>query len=90
MASTGKNGESSTDLDHLKEDLANLQKDLKGLADSLLNQGKDKAREAKEAVTDTYEHSMDSVQQFIKDKPVTSLGIAFGIGALLSLLFCRK
>lgn len=90
MGTTGKQADTGSDYENLKEDLANLRKDLKSMADSLLHQGKDKAREAKETVSDTYEHSLDSMQRFIKEKPVTSLGIAFGVGAVLSLLFCRK
>ncbi len=74
---------STTDLNTLKDDLATLRSDLTELTESLIETGKDKAKK-------TYNSSVDSLTEFVNDKPMTALGAAFGVGALISILFCRR
>ncbi|MEM8739174.1 MAG: hypothetical protein AAGG38_11960 [Planctomycetota bacterium] len=80
----------SSDVETLKSDLAQIRDDLKVLASNAVESGKDKAEAAKDVAKDKYNDALDSVETFVKDKPVTSLGIAFAAGLLASLYLKKR
>lgn len=73
------------DMESLKSDLSALRDDLKTLAGDAVDEGKTKAHAAKAAAKDKYEDTLDTVDSFIKEKPMTAVGIAFAAGILTSI-----
>lgn len=88
---------STTELDTLKADIAALREDLaklvgdtkaftKGTAEAAMTQGKDKLRETANDLAG----QKAIVETKVKENPLLSLGIAFGLGALLAAVTRRR
>ncbi len=69
-------------IDDLRGDLSRLGQDVKGLYNALLDAGKSSAEDAQGQLSDT----KDTVDKFIREKPVQSLAIAIGAGWVISKL----
>lgn len=78
------------DVDALKDDLARLREDLKTFAGDAVEQGKLSAEAAKDAAKEKYENTLDSVESFVQEKPLTAVGIAFAAGVVTSIYFRNR
>ncbi|MFO0874929.1 MAG: hypothetical protein U0575_13295 [Phycisphaerales bacterium] len=80
----------AADLESLKADLAALRDDLASLSKSFLGQGADSARAAKSAVEERVGRAADSIEQFVEERPFTTVLIAFGAGMLAASILRRR
>ena len=78
------------ELTSLKKDLYRVRDDLVGLKDSLMAKGKEKASIAKDVVGEKMKESCESIDGFMREKPLTSALIVFGAGMLLGRMFLRR
>jgi len=78
------------DLDTLKKDMLALRDDLKGFSRDAAEQGQKSAHRAREYAQEQWEESVDTVQTYVRERPVTSLGVAFVSGIAVALLLGRK
>lgn len=81
----------------LDADIQALREDLKSLASTVSELGKSKTGEVKEQVGASVDDIMErgraaagSVQETVKQRPVTSVLIALGIGVLIGHLLDRR
>lgn len=81
----GSTADTQKDVDTLKADLAQLRDDLKMMASDAVDQGKAKAWAAKDVAQDKYEDTLDSLDTFVKERPMTAVGIAFAAGIVTSI-----
>lgn len=93
-----------TDLDRLKTELGKLRQDFGGLAEAALDLGKDSAGSAKEkleagvaelkkaaaAAKAKGGEAVEVAQDYVKERPLTSVLVAFGAGLLIAKLLDRK
>jgi ElaB/YqjD/DUF883 family membrane-anchored ribosome-binding protein len=89
---TGAAGEASVrdDVDSLKGDLMRIKDDLGVIAESLKVRVRERARSTKETAQDRYQDSVDSLEHYIEEKPLTTVLMAFGVGLLLGKIFSLK
>ena len=92
-AETDTNDSIKDDVDHLKEDLALLREDLRAIFGDLKGyasvQAKEGVEKGKAFATDAGEQIdavRDDLQDKIREKPLTAVGLAFGAGLLIALL----
>ena len=81
----------------LEADLAALREDLKSLASTVSDIGKSKSEEIKTQMGDSVDKAVekgrdaaDTVQEAVKQRPVTSVLLAFGIGVLIGHVLDRR
>lgn len=91
----------SADVDALKTDLEAVKSDLSKLMADLTQTGKATAREKKQQATDAIEEytersklaakrSHDELGDFVSERPITSLAIAAGAGAILARILSSR
>jgi ElaB/YqjD/DUF883 family membrane-anchored ribosome-binding protein len=87
----------SKEIDQLKKEFTTLRTDLGSLATSLKNLvGKqsekvvDLAEDAKEIVLNQTKATGESVEQYVKERPLTSALVAFGSGFVVGVLLSNK
>lgn len=90
MSKTTTFDDPATELEAIKADLAALRGDVSSLSKSLLDSGVRKARAARKAVEHEITEATESVENFVQDRPFTTLAIAFGAGALAAVLLRRR
>ena len=77
-------------LDQLREDMPFALSRASATADALLAEGADRAREAAHVIRSRAGPMQQQAQDYIRQKPMQSVLIAAGIGALLALLLTRS
>ena len=89
---------------HAEENIASLAEDAQDLISATANVAESKVIEARKRLADALDRGKEAWGQFqdsavaqakaadevIRDYPYYSIGIAFGVGALLGLLFRRR
>lgn len=80
----------AAELEQLKTDLAQVRDDLGSLAGSLVKKGRQSAIEAKDSVKDHVTSSIETIGEFVEERPMTTVMLAFGAGFLTSMLLRRK
>lgn len=85
-----KTDDPATELQAIKADLAALRDDMSSMSRSLVESGTKKARAARKAVEQQLSNASDSVEEFVQERPFTTLAMAFGAGAVFALLLRRK
>jgi ElaB/YqjD/DUF883 family membrane-anchored ribosome-binding protein len=80
----------STELESIKADLIALRDDVSSLSRSLLSSGAESAKAARDVVERTVQQATQSAEHAVRDRPFTSLLLAFGIGAALGAAICRR
>lgn len=101
MTSTSQNrttvattGDLHHDLAALKEDLRSLKEDFKSLATDAMEKSKSHATAAataaKESATEHFDKSVKATRDAVEERPLTSLLIAAGIGALVGAVLTRR
>ncbi len=79
----------SSDIDALKGDLASLRDDFAGIASTLGTQAKERATAVRDTVQDSVQNSISSAETCVRDRPLTSVLVAFGVGVLVSKLLSK-
>jgi ElaB/YqjD/DUF883 family membrane-anchored ribosome-binding protein len=91
VASTG---DLQDDLAALREDLRSLKEDFKNLATDAVGKSKAHATAAataaKESATEHFDKSVKATREAVEERPLTSLLIAAGIGALVGAVLTRR
>ena len=81
----------------IEEDLAALREDVRKLSASLAGLAREKTGELRDEIgvrtdraVETGRQAAESVQDAVRERPVTSVCIAFGIGVMLGHLLDRR
>lgn len=85
-----KTEDPATEIEAIKADLAALRDDMSSLSRSLMERGTKKARAARKAVEAQVAEATDTVEEFVQERPFTTLAVAFGAGALFAVLLRRR
>ncbi|MCE9590051.1 MAG: DUF883 C-terminal domain-containing protein [Planctomycetes bacterium] len=75
-----------TDIDKIKHDIGKLRDDFSGLLNTAAKAGKHSVAQAKELGGE----AVEAVQEKISERPITSVLIALGVGALIGALVSRR
>ncbi|PRD43998.1 DNA gyrase subunit B [Phyllobacterium phragmitis] len=86
--------------DDLQAQIIRLKEDIAGIAATIANMGSEKVREAKHGASDTYDSARqsgedaigelrDQIAQTARDRPLTTIAAAAGVGFLLALMARR-
>jgi ElaB/YqjD/DUF883 family membrane-anchored ribosome-binding protein len=78
------------DLNALRSDLAKLLSDTGTLASAKSKQGLDRGRELTENARKEIDTARHSLEDKVRENPLTAVGIALGAGALISFLSARR
>ncbi len=79
-----------SELDSLKADLAALRDDFGAISKSLIDQGSQGVKAAAKAVTSKVNDVSGTVEEFVDERPFTSILLAFGAGMLVAALLKRS
>lgn len=82
--------EPTVDIEILKADLAKIKDDLASLAGSLVDRGRQSARAVRKTVEDKVSTSVDALESFVEERPLTTVMLAFGAGIVTAMLLRRK
>ena len=82
--------EMSAEFQALKSDLQMLKRDLQTLATTAVNKGVQKAGDARETVQSKVESSFAAMEDFVQQRPMTTLGLAFGAGLIAGVMLRRN
>lgn len=78
------------DVEVLKGDLLRIKDDLALIADGLRDRVRAQARSTREQAQSQYQDSVESIEQYIEEKPLTTVLVAFGLGLILGKIFSLK
>ena len=78
------------EMDLLKSDLARIKDDLGMMAEHVTGRARAGASVARDHAQTRFNDYHDSVEQYIEEKPLTTVLAAFGIGLLLGKIFSLK
>jgi ElaB/YqjD/DUF883 family membrane-anchored ribosome-binding protein len=78
-----------TELQTLREDLAKLQTDLRAVAQSMVESGKRQAKQTGQRLNEQMESTLDTVQDYIEERPIATVAIAFMTGMLMGRILGR-
>lgn len=78
------------DLDKLKQDLHQLRHDLGSIRDDAIGVGRQRARAVRDRAEEKWEDSVQGVRDYIEERPLTTMAVAFGVGFLAAKLFGSK
>lgn len=73
----------------LREDLRKVQGDLQQIAESAVSWGRESYEQARDVASHRMETGMDQVEQYVRQRPITMVLTAFGIGLLMGAIFRR-
>ena len=83
------NGDVQRDLEAIRRDLSELRNQLSSLANDTVTAGRDAANAGYRAARDRVDNVTQTVDEYVRDKPLVSLGIAVGLGAVLGAVLRR-
>lgn len=85
------------EINRLKEDMANLRSDMRDLLSAVKEAGVDRGHAAYERVRETGQkarhqarEAQEHVGEYIEEKPLTSMLVAFGTGFVIGMLLDRR
>ena len=82
------------DLHAVKEDLRTLKEDFKHLASDAVDKSKSSAKAAataaKDTATEQFDRGVNATRHAVEERPLTSLLIAAGVGALVGAALTRR
>ncbi len=87
MAKETDTSELQSELAALKQDLSKVRTDVRGLAETLVDLGKGSAQKVRSDVEGRVESSLESLQEHIEKRPVTTVAVAFAVGLVAGKLF---
>lgn len=81
----------------VEDDLAALRADLRALTESVSGLAKDKGDEVRAKIADSADRAVasgrqtaETMQETVRERPMTSVAIAFGVGMLIAHLLDRR
>ena len=78
------------EVESLKSDLHKLQGDLREVSETLWSMGRHSYESASGTVHGKIDASMEQVNQYMKERPVTTVLTAFAAGLVVGKLFSRR
>jgi ElaB/YqjD/DUF883 family membrane-anchored ribosome-binding protein len=85
----GNTGNLRDDIGRLRDEASNVARNAVGTARSSVMEVKDKVAGAVDTVRERGQAAADSLAEQIQDRPLTSVGIALGVGLVLGALLRR-
>lgn len=79
-----------SELRTLREDLAKIQTDLRGLAQTMMDASKQQAKETGQRINEQVHSGMESAQEYIEKRPITTMAVAFATGMMLGRILGRE
>jgi ElaB/YqjD/DUF883 family membrane-anchored ribosome-binding protein len=89
-AGAGLRDDLQSEMAALKNDLGKVKADLRGIADALMTQGRSSAGAVRERVQERLDTGMETVQEYIEERPITSLLVVLGVGLIIGKLLNSK
>lgn len=89
MAAGASRNDLSSDLNALKKDLASLRDDLASMASTIGHEAKNRAVAARDSVQESVQSSLSSAENCVRERPLTSVLVAFGAGVLIAKLLSK-
>ena len=90
VAGSGMRDDIQSELVNLKNDLRKVKDDLRSIADALMDQGRSSASEMRDRVQERMEGGLETVQEYLEQRPITSLLVVLGVGLLVGKLMNSK
>jgi ElaB/YqjD/DUF883 family membrane-anchored ribosome-binding protein len=78
------------DIETIKADLAALRDDVTTMASAKMRDGAVSVKKAAKAVRDSAVSAVERTEHMVAERPLTSLALAFGAGALAAFLLRRR
>lgn len=78
-----------SDFESLKENVTSLMSSVSRLAGKQGEKGVERSKELASDAADSFSNARESIEGTIRKKPLTSVGVAVGVGALLAMLSRR-
>lgn len=85
-----RDADMQSELANLKGDLRKVKDDLRSIADALMNQGRSSATAVRDRVQERVEGGIDTIQEYMEQRPITSLLVVLGIGLIVGKLLNSK
>jgi ElaB/YqjD/DUF883 family membrane-anchored ribosome-binding protein len=77
------------ELDVLKSDMSKVKSDLESLVESLIGRGKSESHAMADATRVKVKDGVSSVENYIEDRPFTTVLVALGVGLLVGKFFSK-
>ena len=90
MVRTDQTQDVTADLNALKSDLAKVRSDLSDMASNWMGKGREHAASAADDIKERLQTTAETVEGWVKERPVTTVLIAAGIGLVLGKLSSRR
>lgn len=78
-----------TDFESLKKHVGSLMGSMKDIAEEKASEGAEKGRDLAHDASESMRNFQAGIEKQIRRKPLTSVGVAVGVGALLAVLSRR-
>jgi ElaB/YqjD/DUF883 family membrane-anchored ribosome-binding protein len=80
----------AAEIENLKSDLAKVRDDFASLSGELLREGQRSAKAMKESAQAGVEQSMQTLQQYVQERPITTVLLTFAAGAVFGRLWMGR
>ena len=80
----------ASEMANLKSDLRKVKDDIRSIADALMSQGRSSAANVRDRVQERLESSVETVQEYFEQRPITSLLVVLGVGLVIGKLLNSK
>lgn len=77
------------EMQRLREDLRKVQGDLQQIAESAVGWGRQSYEQARDLASQRVETGMDQIEQYVRERPITTVLVAFGLGLITGTIFRR-
>jgi len=89
MVRSDQGGDVSADIQNLKDDLARLRDDVSAIAGNWMNRGRDRLSETTGDLQDRFHTQMETVTDWVKERPLQTVLIAGLAGLILGKILRR-
>src|SRR5690606_30636222 len=89
MVRSDQGGDVSADIQNLKDDLARLRDDVSAIAGNWMNRGRDRLSETTGDLQDRFHTQMETVTDWVKERPLQTVLIAGLAGLILGTILRR-
>ena len=89
-AGSGLRDDLQSELEALRTDLGKVKADLRGLTDVLVEHGRSSAGEVRDRLQERMDSGVEAIQEYVEQRPVTSLLVVLGLGLIVGRLYASK